>query len=350
MYLDGHTIRRNATVIIAVGIVIGVRRSTRIRIRREEKRMRIGLVDVDSHGFPNISLMKISAWHKKQGDAVEWHSPLFSGHLDRVYMSKVFSFSPDYEFAIDADEIVRGGSGYAISTVDGREQYGADPALPYDIEHTYPDYALYGITDTAYGFLTRGCPRGCPFCHVASKEGRVSHQVAELSEFYDGQRKIVLCDPNILGCRDHMRILQEVENTHAEVEFNQGIDARLLTEENVRMLNNIKMKTMHTAWDTMEQSDRVIDGLTLYSKHGRVHPHNVLVYMLTNFGTTLEEDIYRVTKIRELGFMPFTMIYDKKHSDQIHRDFARWTNNPFVLKSCPDFSQYRRGQKTYTKM
>lgn len=305
--------------------------------------MRIGLVDVDSHGFPNIPLMKISAWHKKQGDAVEWHSPLFSGHLDRVYMSKVFSFSPDYEFAIDADEIVRGGSGYAISTVDGREQYGADPALPYDIEHTYPDYALYGITDTAYGFLTRGCPRGCPFCHVASKEGRRVHQVADLTEFYSGQSELILCDPNILACKDHLKLLREVADTKALVDLNQGIDVRLLTEDNLQILNTIRMKSIHFAWDMMSESDRVLKGLETYAKYGKVHPSHVLVYMLINYDTTLEEDLYRVAKIHELGFMPYSMIYDKKHSDQQHRDFSRWTNNVIIYKSCPDFSQYRRG-------
>ena len=85
--------------------------------------MRIGLIDVDGHNFPNIPLMKLSAWHKSIGDSVEWYSPLFSGHMDRVYMSKVFSFTPDYEHFVDADEVIRGGSGYCIETVDGREIY-----------------------------------------------------------------------------------------------------------------------------------------------------------------------------------------------------------------------------------
>lgn len=152
--------------------------------------MKVGLIDVDGHNYPNIPLMKLSAWHKKQGDSVEWYEPMFSGHCDRVYMSKVFSFTPDYEWCIDADEIIQGGSGYAISLVDGKEVYDSskDTPLPYEIEHIYPDYSLYGITDTAYGFLTRGCPRGCSFCHVEEKEGRASRKVADLNEFWDGQK------------------------------------------------------------------------------------------------------------------------------------------------------------------
>lgn len=138
--------------------------------------MKIGLIDVDGHNYPNIPLMKISAYHKSQGDSVEWYDPLFSGHMDKVYMSKVFGFTEDYQYYVDADEIIKGGSGYCINLVNGKEVYdkSKDIELPYEIEHIYPDYSLYGITDTAYGFLTRGCPRGCHFCHVEAK--RVEHQ------------------------------------------------------------------------------------------------------------------------------------------------------------------------------
>lgn len=136
--------------------------------------LRIGLIDVDGHNFPNIPLMKISAWHKAQGDHVEWYDAMFSGHMDKVYVSKVFSFSPDFIYHIDADEVVYGGSGYCISLLNGKEFYdkSKDIDLPPEIEHIMPDYSLYGIKDTAYGFLSRGCPRGCHFCHVEAKEGR----------------------------------------------------------------------------------------------------------------------------------------------------------------------------------
>ena len=109
--------------------------------------MKIGLIDVDGHNYPNLPLMKLSAWHKKQGDSVEWYQPMFSGHMDRVYMSKVFSFTPDYEYPIDADEVIRGGTGYAIKLVNGKEIYDKEKDMPlsYEIEHIYPDYDLYKL-------------------------------------------------------------------------------------------------------------------------------------------------------------------------------------------------------------
>lgn len=191
---------------------------------------RIGLIDVDGHGFPSLPLMKLSAWHKMQGDHVEWYQPMFSGHMDRVYMSKVFSFTPNYEYFIDADEIIRGGTGYAIRLEDGREVYdkAKDLDLPYEIEHIYPDYSLYPeLTgwgkplkeQVSFGFLTRGCPRGCSFCHVASKEGRASIKVADLVEFWNGQKHIELLDPNILACGDWRDLLRQLIDSNSYVNW-----------------------------------------------------------------------------------------------------------------------------------
>lgn len=305
---------------------------------------KIGLIDVDGHNFPNIPLMKISAWHKSQGDHVEWYEPMFSGHMDKVYMSKVFSFTPDYEYCIDADEIVQGGSGYCISLVDGKEVYDKtkDGQLPPEIEHIYPDYSLYGITDTAYGFLTRGCPRGCSFCHVEAKEGRASRKVADLNEFWDGQKNIVLCDPNILACKQWKDLLQQLIDSNAWVDFNQGLDIRLMTVEKAKMLKRIKTKNLHFAWDRYEDKDKILPKLKMFKDVTNMSFRDLIVYVLCNFDTTIDQDLERIYTLREHGYLPYVMLYDKGNIPKGHtlRRMQRWVNNRFVFLKCHRFEEY----------
>lgn len=312
-----------------------------------ERRMKVGLIDVDGHNFPNLPLMKLSAWHKKQGDYVEWYQPLFSGHMDRVYMSKVFSFTPGYEYFVDADEIVKGGSGYCIELVDGKEVYHAerDRQLPYDVEHIYPDYSLYPdlTRNTAFGFLTRGCPRGCGFCHVATKEGGRSHKVSDLSEFWRGQKNIMLCDPNILACPDHMDLLQQLIDSKAKVNFNQGLDIRLVNDRNIELLKRIRLDGIHFAFDRWQDKDIIEPRLRAFAEKTGFNRSRgrVMVYILTNFDTTIEQDLYRIQLCRELNFSPYPMIYDKEHADPIYRKIQRWCNN-FIFWTCPTFEEYNR--------
>ena len=206
--------------------------------------MKVGLIDVDGHNFPNLPLMKLSAWHKKNGDHVEWYEPMFSGHMDRVYMSKVFTFTSDFEYYIDADEIVKGGTGYDYPS-------GGKP-LSDEIEHIYPDYSIYyeripETRNTAYGFLTRGCPRGCDFCIVKDKEGRCSRKVADLSEFWSGQKNIKLCDPNMFACRDWKDLSKQLIESKSWVDFTQGCDIRIMTDEMASSLKQMKIKEIHFA-------------------------------------------------------------------------------------------------------
>ena len=308
--------------------------------------LKIGLIDVDGHNYPNIPLMKISAWHKKHGDSVEWYDPMFSGHMDKVYMSKVFSFSPDFEHFIDADEVIKGGSGYCISLVNGKEVFdkSKDISLPSDVEHIYPDYSLYGITDTAYGFLSRGCPRGCDFCHVAAKEGRRSIKVADLNEFWNGQKNIVLCDPNILACREWKELLQQLIDSKAVVDINQGIDIRLMTPKKAEMLKQIKSKNLHFAWDRMQDRQKILPKFRMFKEITGIRDRNLIVYVLCNFDTTIEEDLERIYTLRELGYWAYVMLYDKERIPKGHelRKLQRWVNNRIIFASCPTFEDYKK--------
>lgn len=312
--------------------------------------MRIGLIDVDGHNYPNLPLMKLSAWHKARGDTVEWYEPLIHGFpnppLDKVYMSKVFSFSPDYEYFVNAKEVVKGGSGYCISLENGKEVFdkSKDKELPYEIEHIYPDYSIYGITDTAYGFLTRGCPRGCDFCHVKVKEGLCSRKVADLSEFWNGQKNIVLCDPNILACKDWKSLLQQLVDSKAWIDINQGLDIRLMTEEKAELIKQMKIKELHFAWDRYEDKDIIVQKFKMFKEITQIDIRKLIVFVLCNFDTTIEQDLERIYTLRDLGYWAYVMLYDKEHipKNSKLRKMARWVNMRSVFATTPKFEDYKK--------
>ena len=296
--------------------------------------IRIGLIDVDSHNFPNLCLMKLSAYHKAQGHQVCFWNPLFC--FDVVYKSRVFTdtYSKDNITVRNAGQVIKGGTGY-----------GPGPDLPDEIEHSYPDYSLYPqYSETAYGFLSRGCPRGCGFCIVGGKEGRKSRKVADLSEFWRGQREIKLMDANLLACPDHEKLLLQLAKSRALVDFSQGLDIRLITRDNVALLNQVRTKTVHFAWDNPDED------LTRYFRQflewtSIKNPRLRRVYLLTNYGSTHEQDLYRVETLRQMGFDPYVMIYEKPTAPPITRHLQRWVNNKRLFYAIPSFSDYEPVKK-----
>ena len=296
--------------------------------------IRIGLIDVDSHNFPNLCLMKLSAYHKAQGHQVCFWNPLF--YFDVVYKSRVFTdtYSKDSITVRNAGQVIKGGTGY-----------GPGPDLPDEIEHSYPDYSLYPqYSETAYGFLSRGCPRGCGFCIVGGKEGRKSRKVADLSEFWRGQREIKLMDANLLACPDHEKLLLQLAESRALVDFSQGLDIRLITRDNVALLNQVRTKAVHFAWDNPNED------LTRYFRQflewtSIKNPRLRRVYLLTNYGSTHEQDLYRVETLRQMGFDPYVMIYERPTAPPITRHLQRWVNNKRLFYAIPSFSDYEPVKK-----
>lgn len=302
--------------------------------------MNIGLFDVDSHNFPNLALMKISAWHKQYGDNVEFVIPL--KHYDKIYVSKIFGdeYSEMPNYCLQADEIIYGGTGFSIKIENGKEVYykDKDKNLPYEIEHIYPDYSLYPqyTKNTAFGFLTRGCCNNCDFCIVSKKEGMCSTKVANLSEFWRGQKQIKLLDPNILACKDRIDLLKQLKDSKAKVDFTQGLDARFITKEVALLLKDIKKETVHFAFDFMKNEKLIIKGLETYKEICGITDNvaSRTVYVLTNYNTSFEEDMYRIWRLQEIGFAPDVRIYRKSTAPKFLRDLQRWCNNRYIYKSC----------------
>lgn len=314
--------------------------------------MKVGLIDVDGHNFPNLALMRISAYHKARGDTVEWWWGW--GHYDVVYMSKVFSdtYSADAQEPVNADKIIKGGTGYAISLENGREVFHkeAHVVLPQEVECCKPDYSIYPQYDFAVSMTSRGCPNGCGFCHVAEKEGRCAAKVADVADFWSGQKHIEVLDPNITACEDKRDLFKQYRETDATICFNQGLDIRLLNDADIDDINRMRIKGIHFAWDNPAQDLR--KRFIYYAKRARHRPHGSYgtVYVLTNFGKCsteeqIERALFRINALREIGFDPYVMIYDKQNAPQEIRYLQRWCNNKIIFKSEPDFSNYdhRRG-------
>ena len=304
--------------------------------------MRIGLIDVDGHNFQNLALMRISAYHKAQGDIVEWRWSDFI-HYDIVYISKIFSdaYTKDVPEPLNADKVIKGGTGYCISLVDGVEVFDKtkNEELPTEIEKMFPDYSLYPQFDFAVSMTSRGCPRGCSFCHVAAKEGRCSIKVADVSDFWNGQKEIRILDPNITACRDKRDLMRQYKETGAILDFTQGLDIRLLNDDDLADINEMRLRTLHFAWDNPK--DDLETKFRNFANGFRRKSNIGMVYCLTNFNSTMEENLYRIYTLRDMGYDPYVMVYDKPHAPKEIKQLQRWCNNKIIFKSCKRFEDYK---------
>ena len=221
-----------------------------------------------------------------------------------------------------------------------------DSVLPDEIEHIYPDYDIYGsmCKDTAYGFMTRGCPRHCSFCIVGEKEVTKARTVAPLSEFWRGQKNIVLLDPNPIAVTDWKDNLQQLIDSHSWIDFNQGVDIRLMTEEKAEYIRKVKVKEIHFAWDRYEDKEMIVPKFEFFQKITGWNHRKLVVYVLTNYNTNLRQDLERIYTLKRLGYSPDVRIYEKYTLPDSHilRKLQRYVNSPFIFRSEPRFSNYER--------
>ena len=292
--------------------------------------MLIGLHDSDSTGFPNLALMKLSAWHKAHGDTVEWWTPMLT--YDKVYSSKVFTFTPENPYL--PENAVNGGTGYGIMD-----------ELPPEIDAMFPDYSLYPKCNHAIGFLTRGCIRKCPWCIVPKKEGRIRPYSTWQEIKRPDSRDIVFMDNNVLACEHGLEQIEDMGGKNVRVDFNQGLDARLITDDVAAMLARLKwIRFIRMSADTDAMLDVVLTAIERLRQHG-VKPYKVFVYVLVQDVESAER---RAIALRTIGAEPFAQPYRDFTSNaeppRELKDLARWVNDKAIFKSVRTFEEYRGGK------
>ena len=277
------------------------------------------LIDVDSR-IPNLALMKLSAWHKAQGDRVKLGYTMYD-EPDLAYASKVFDFTQEPEYMPQC-EVIRGGTGYDIA---------ARLPIPDDGDDLMPDYAIYGC-DYAMGRFTRGCPNRCPWCVVPKMDGNDVREVSRLADWWSGQRNVRVLDDNIMADEDaFLRACEQLSKAEVHVKW-EALDIRLVNERTASALASVKTDgNLHFAWDGHGQDDAIDRGIKTLERAG-IRPQYMTFYVLVGFNTTMEYDLHRIKTLWEVyGTYPFVMPYDKM--DRRQKDLARWCNNRFIFKS-----------------
>ena len=292
--------------------------------------MRIAVFDVDSK-IPNLALMKISQWHKENGNDVEFYNPLWLETYDEIYASAIFNGSDKSDLI--PERMFIGGTGWNITTM-----------LPTKFEAMQPDYTLYNY-EHSIGFTSRGCRFNCPFCVVPQKEGKPK-PYNMIDEIWTNKASnfVILLDNDFFGNPLWQKRIDEIIKYDLRINFSQGINIRTITDKQAKALASVKFRTLsgkskrvHFAWDRMRDETLIENGIHRVINAG-IRPDEMSFFVLIGYNTTPEEDYYRVIKLHNYGVNPFVMPYNR--DDNYQRRFARWVNHKAIFKSV-DWNDYK---------
>lgn len=250
---------------------------------------------------------------------------------------------------MNAGIVVKGGTGYNIQLVNGREVFNTHThtQLPPQMERSFPDYSIYPQFDFAVAMTSRGCPNNCGFCHVTQKEGRCAVKVADVKDFWCGQREIVSLDPNITACPDKRDLFRQYRETNVPVDFSQGLDIRLIDDDDIADIKKMRLKNVHFAWDNPSLDLR--DRFRYYAQNSKHRPKGRYgtCYVLTNYEKCsvqehIDRALFRIYALRDMKYDPYVMIYDKPHAPKEIKGLQRWCNNKIIFGSTPSFDNYRK--------
>lgn len=289
--------------------------------------MKVGLIDVDGHNFPNFALMKIASYHRMCGDSVEWALPMYMEY-DVVYASKIFTFSSDYnKLEYKSLRFVEGGTGYSVTS-----------QLPdYIDKHRGMDYSLYPQYPFSIQFFSRGCFRNCSFCLVREKEGFI-HRV-EPVDYNPNMKWIEVLDNNFFANEGWKYAMVELQRINLPVTFH-GVDVRIINLEQIECLNTLKLKgEVHIAFDAPDVG--VESKIEYMVQH--FNRNKLACYVLVGNGSTVQDDLYRLNFLKKIGVRPFVQPFrdytNKRKVSQYEKDLARWANRPWIFKTC-DFADF----------
>ena len=318
--------------------------------------MNIAVIDADfisrkRHRFPNLVCEKLSGYYKKIGDNAILKTDYENlSDFDKIFIAKVFTDTPIDSEILKLPNVEYGGTGFF---------YDNAKPLPFEIEHSMPDYHLYddwltlhdnggtefkAYKDYSIGFLTRGCFRHCVFCVNKNYDKVFKH--SPLDEFLDTSRKkIYLLDDNFFGYSDWKKLLLELQETNKPFHFKQGLDVRLLDEEKAKILFKSKYDgDFIFAFDDIRDAPIIEEKLKLIRRYTN---KNVKFYVLCGydrrgkfddnfFKQDLRETILRLKLLKKYdckGYvMRFKTCYESAYR-KIYSNIASWTNQPqFFIK------------------
>lgn len=276
--------------------------------------------------FPNLALMKLSAFHKARGDEVYLNFPLC--RPDITYASCVFTWNGKKAIGLPSDAVI-GGSGLDLST-----------ELPPEIEKMRPDYSLYPNVDFGLGFTSRGCIRNCPWCLVPQKEGEIKAWSRVYDFWFPGQREIILLDNNILAAPNWKETLTDLAKLGVRVDFNQGLDIRLINEEVVGYLKRIKTRHLRFSFDAISYENEVRQGIELLINAG-IRSRKLLFYVLVGFGED-ETAIERMKLLQAYNVDVFPMLYKGKNGKEPARKILEVGDIPFFHGTRRNINKFLR--------
>jgi hypothetical protein len=305
----------------------------------------IALVDVDGHNFPNLALCKIAGFYRREGCSVEWYSPLFSRDPDLIFASKVFTFTPDFQFAARHTPPILGGTGYDHQA-----------KLPSEIEESEPDFSIYPDNVMrnpktgnlqSYGFLTRGCIRNCPWCIVPKKEGKIK-PVSTIEKVAQGRKEVILMDNNFLAAPEDFIFdqLARIRKLKIRIDFNQALDARLVTPKIAEALAKCAwIRYIRFSCDQKSMIEPVKRAVSMIRQHSE--KQQIFIYLLVK---EIEDAEIRLREMLKINVTPFAQPYrdftENLEPTREQQNFAAFVNvkgGKMALKK--DFKNYYRGRK-----